>query len=63
MYIVQHIYIRAKLKGGTHGHFHIAFLVPMFSLGGAETQDSIFKIFRMHQSSKFAVKIMLECAL
>ena len=23
------------LKGRGHGHFHIAFLVPMFSLGGA----------------------------
>ena len=36
------------LKGGGHGHFHIAFLVSMFSLGDAETQNSIFKIFRMH---------------
>ena len=32
------------LKGGEYGHFHIAFLVPMFSLGDAETQNSIFKM-------------------
>ena len=25
------------LEGGEHGHIHIAFLVPMFSLGNAET--------------------------
>ena len=42
----------ATLKGGAHGHFHIAFLVPMFSLGGIETQDSILISFRMHLSSK-----------
>ena len=30
------------------GIFILLFLVPMFSLGGAETQDSIFKIFGMH---------------
>ena len=36
------------LKGGGHGHFHIAFYGNNVSLGGAENQDSIFKIFRMH---------------
>ena len=37
-----------SLKGGGHGYFNVAFSVPMFSLGDAETQNSIFKIFRMH---------------
>ena len=40
--------LNVYLKGGGHGHFHIAFLVPMFSLGDAETQNSIFKIYRTH---------------
>ena len=37
--------VRIPLKEGGHGHFYVAFLVPMFSLGGAETQDSTFKNF------------------
>ena len=33
------------LKGGGYGHLHFAFLVPMFSLGDAETHKRHFKIF------------------
>ena len=35
-------------KGRRTWAFSYCFFVPMFSLGGAETQDSIFKIFIMH---------------
>ena len=35
-------------KGRGTWAFSYCFLVPMFSLGDAETQNSIFKIFRMH---------------
>ena len=57
--------VRNSLKGGGHWHFHITFLVPgpMFSLGGTETQDSIFKILECIKVVKYAVKIMLECTL
>ena len=45
------------------GIFILHFLIPMFSLGGAETQDSILKILECIKVVKYAVKIMLECAL
>ena len=35
----------------------------MFRLGGTEIQDSIFKILECIKVVKYAVKIMLECAL
>ena len=47
------------LKGGGHEHFHIAFLLPMFSLGEAKTQNSIFKFFsECIKVVKYAVKIV-----
>ena len=36
------------LKGRGTWVFSYSFVVPMFSLGDDETQNSIFKIFRMH---------------
>ena len=39
------------------------FLVPMFRLGGTEIQDSIFKILKCIKVVKYAVKIVLGCAL
>ena len=35
-------------KGRGKWEFSYCFFGTMFSLGGAETQDSILKIFRMH---------------
>ena len=51
------------LKGERHGHFYIAFLVPLFSLDDTETQNSIFKILECIKVVKYVVKIMLACAL
>ena len=45
--------------------FILPFLVPIFSLGDVETQDSIFRINFLEciKVVKCAVKITLECAL
>ena len=46
-----------SLKGGGHGHFLIAFLVPIFNLGGTKIQNSIIKVVHC------GVIIVLECTL
>lgn len=51
------------LKGGGDGYFHMAFLVPMFSVGDAETWNSILKILECIKVIKYAIKILLECVL
>ena len=51
------------LKGGGHGYFHMAFLLPMFSVSDDETRNSILKILECIEVIKYAIKILLECVL
>ena len=45
-----------------HGHFQISFLVPVFSLGGAERM-AFLNFLECIKVVKYVVKIMLENAL